>query len=80
MLNYYISDRQFSNPRGPFSMINVSRESCGKSGNLKIKEFIETNNNFALCRIGLGELRWIDWWIKGSNDYFPVNKKCGGLS
>lgn len=79
MLNYYISDRQFSNPRGPFSMINVSRESCGKSGNLKIKEFIETNNNFALCRIGLGELRWIDWWIKGSNDYFPVNKKCGGL-
>lgn len=78
-MNYFISNKQFSNPQDPFSLSQVAKETCGVSGNLKIKEFIDSGKSFALSRIGLGEMRWIDWWIKGASDYFPLNKKCGGL-
>ena len=64
---YLVSDKEFTDSTGPFSLTNSKRELCGVRGNLEIKKFIETNPNFALCRIGLGEMRWVDWYIKGQN-------------
>lgn len=46
----------------------------GVIGNVLIKEHIEKNEPFALTRIGLGEVRWVDWYLKhGLNNSFNWN-------
>jgi len=40
----------------------------GKKANDLILEMLEKNEVFALSRIGLGEVRWIDWYMRGGLD------------
>ena len=44
-----------------------------EDGNIVISKFIKENDNFALSRMGLSELRWIDWFIKDG-----LESKCDG--
>jgi len=78
-MEFHVANYNFNSYQKTFLLRNIPKNECGKSGNNIIKKMILTNTNFALSRIGLGELRWIDWWIKGLNCYFPKNKTCGGL-
>ena len=49
-----------------------------EEGNNIISKFIEENNNFALSRIGLSELRWVDWFIRdGLNSNCDNSYFCG---
>ncbi len=45
------------------------------SGVELITNSILSNKPFSLTRIGLGEIRWIDWYIKGG-----INSNCDGRS
>ena len=41
----------------------------GQNANMLISKLLEENKTFALSRIGLGEVRWIDWYMRGGLDF-----------
>lgn len=41
----------------------------GKQANELISSYLRENNLFSLSRLGLAEVRWVDWYIKGGLNY-----------
>ena len=41
----------------------------GQNANMLISKLLEENKTFALSRMGLGEVRWIDWYMRGGLDF-----------
>ena len=47
----------------------------GAQANELISDYIKSNKVFTLSRIGLGEMRWIDWYLRGG-----IDSNCDGFS
>jgi len=55
-------------------MNKILLDGKGKLGNNLISDFIKSGEVFSLSRIGLAEIRWVDWFLRDG-----MNSNCDGL-
>ncbi len=55
-------------------MNDFSPDIGGVIGNRLISSYLEKGDVFSLSRIGLGEMRWVDWFLRGGMD-----SDCDGM-